>query len=94
MDAPGDTRACGLAGSRRLAPGSQAKRWLPPVLDIQLSPFSLIFLFIISLGPEGVCELEAGLGKTRNVSAVLCNTAAVKRLIIFGQEMEKPYKSF
>lgn len=39
---------------------------LPPVLDIQLSPFSLIFLFIISLGPEGVHELEAALGKIKN----------------------------
>lgn len=63
------------------------------MLDIQLSPFSLIFLFIISLGPGGVYELEAGLGKIRNVSAAQCNTAADERLIS-GQEMEKPCKSF
>lgn len=59
------------------------------MLDIQLSPFSLIFLFIISWG-----SLEAGLGKMRNVWAAQCNTAAVKRLIISEQEMEKPYNSF
>lgn len=47
--------------------GAGENAGLPPVLDIQLSPFSLIFLFIISLGPEGVHEQEAGLGKIRNV---------------------------
>lgn len=47
--------------------GAGDKAGFPPVLDIQLSPFSLIFLFIISLGPEGVYELEAALGKIRNV---------------------------
>lgn len=47
--------------------GAEENAGLPPVLDIQLSPFSLIFLFIISLGPGGVYELEAGLGKIRNV---------------------------
>lgn len=59
------------------------------MLDIQLSPFSVIFLFFISWG-----SLEAGLEKIRNVWAALCNTAAFKRLIISEQEMEKPSNSF
>ena len=47
--------------------GAGENTGLPPVLDTQLSPFSLIFLFIISLGLGGVYELEAGLGKIRNM---------------------------
>lgn len=66
MEVLEDTPVCGLAGSPRLMSGSWGKHWALPVLDIQLSPFSLIFLFIISLGPKGAYELEAVLGKTRN----------------------------
>lgn len=58
------TSACVVWLARRdIHLGAGENAGLPPMLDIQLSPFSLIFLFIISLGPEGVYELEAGLGK-------------------------------
>lgn len=62
MDVLGD-RGVWLGCRPEVCIWEPALLWASSLLAAQLSPFSLIFLSIISSGPGGVYELEAGLGK-------------------------------